>query len=339
MGFPPVAATSVGSFPRPGWLAQRVGGAAEFVPEGSALDEAKDDATRLVIREQEAVGLDLVTDGEQRRTSFINHVIASLDGIDMVHRQEKVIRRKGVPRPVPTIAGKVRRRQDVVVADLRFAKAHAANPVKIAVPGPMTVVDSTFDETYGDEPSLAMDIAAALNEELLALQAAGADALQIDEPAMTRWPEKVADHGAAALDRCLEGITVPTFVHLCYGYQGGQDAPYDQYAVFPYPPLLEMLMGTRIGGFSVEFERSRYDPAILAACEGRNIMFGCVDPSGPEAPSLEHVVERVRQALKYVPAERLLLSPDCGLMTVSRELAHAKVSVLAQAAAQVRSGL
>src|SRR5439155_4728817 len=175
-----------------------------------------------------------------------------------------------------------------------------------------------------------------LNAELLDLQAAGCDVLQIDEPAMTRYHEKVADYGGAALDRCLEGITVPTIVHLCYGYPG-TGIPQHEYT---YPNLLATLMKTRIGGFSVEFARSGYDPAILAACEGRLVMFGCVDPGGESPPEpIEVVVNRIRAALRYVDPSRLLVAPDCGLMTLSREQARQKAMLLVAAAAAVRSSL
>jgi 5-methyltetrahydropteroyltriglutamate--homocysteine methyltransferase len=199
----------------------------------------------------------------------------------------------------------------------------------------MTVIDTTVDEAYGDESRLAMDIAEALNVELLELQAAGADYLQIDEPAMTRYHEKVKEYGARALDRCLEGIKVPTFVHLCYGYPG-TGVPQHH---FEYPELFETLLETRIGGFSVEFARSGYPVEILAGCGDRLVMFGCVDPGDSPAEPLGAVTERVRDALRYVEPERLLLAPDCGLMTITRDLARQKASLLAEAAREVHEGL
>jgi 5-methyltetrahydropteroyltriglutamate--homocysteine methyltransferase len=218
------------------------------------------------------------------------------------------------------------------VDDVRFAKAHTTRPVKLAVPGPMTVIDSTFDETYGDEPALARDVAAALNAELREMQAAGCDVLQIDEPAMTRYHAKLAAYGAEALDRCLEGITVPTIVHLCYGYPGfgGQQHEYT------YPDVLRMLLETRIGGFSVEFARSGYDPAVLQPCRDRIVMFGCVDPGDVPPEPLDVVVGRVRAALAHLDPARVWLAPDCGLMTVPRELARAKARLLVTAADALR---
>lgn len=333
MQLPPIATTTIGSFPRPGWLAVTERSRANFRLEGPALKEAQDDATVLNIRNQEQIGLDLVTDGEQRRTGFIDHILAAFEGIDLKQMAiKKTYRRREQEHVVPRVVGKVRRRAPAILDDLRFAKAHTTKPIKMAVPGPMTVVDSTLDETYHDEKAMAMDVAAALNAELRDLQAAGCDVLQIDEPAMTRYHEKVFEYGARALDRCLEGIHVPTIVHLCYGYPGGAGQQHE----YQYPELLQELMKTKIGGFGVEFARSNYDPAVLANCKGRVIMFGCVDPGDSPVPPVANVVERVRTALKYIEAKNLWLAPDCGLMTIGRDLADAKANLLVAAAREVR---
>ncbi|HEY3303821.1 MAG TPA: 5-methyltetrahydropteroyltriglutamate--homocysteine methyltransferase [Candidatus Binatia bacterium] len=336
MQLPPIATTTVGSFPRPNWLSERDRSEVTFRLEGELLSEAQDDATIAILHEQERVGLDLLTDGEQRRPQFINHVLAAMDGFDLVNRRDKAIRRRtDVERQVPRVVGPVRRRAVAVVGDFLFAKAHTSRPVKMAVPGPMTVVDTTYDEFYGDEEKLAMDVAAALNEELLALQAAGCDVAQIDEPAMTRYHEKAAAYGVRALDRCLQGVTIPTIVHLCYGYPGAGKRQHE----YEYPELLELLMKSRVGGFSVEFARSGFDPAVLDICKDRLIVFGCVDPGDTPPEPLEKVVARVGAALDYIEPERLLLAPDCGLMTVSRELALEKARLLVQTASELRRSL
>ena len=336
MQLPPIATTTVGSFPRPNWLADQERSEVTFRLEGELLREAQDDATIAILHEQERVGLDLLTDGEQRRPHFIYHVLASMEGFDLVNRRPKAIRRRtDVERLVPRVIGPVRRRSPAVVEDLRFARAHTSWPVKMAVPGPMTVVDSTYDEFYGDEEALAIDIAAALNEELLALQAAGCDVAQIDEPAMTRYHEKAAAYGVRALDRCLEGVTIPTIVHLCYGYPGGGVRQHE----YEYPDLLALLMKSRIGGFSLEFARSNYDPALLGVCQDRLVVFGCVDPGDTPPEPREKVVARVHAALAHVEPSRLLLAPDCGLMTINRELALAKARLLVEAARELRQNL
>ncbi|HEY7061640.1 MAG TPA: 5-methyltetrahydropteroyltriglutamate--homocysteine methyltransferase [Chloroflexota bacterium] len=334
MQLPPAATTTVGSFSRPSWLGSLDTLNWSFRVAGEALREAQDDATIVVLHEQEQTGLDLVTDGEQRRPSFINYFLASLDGIDLDAQRKKVIRRR-TERDVPVVTGQVRRRAPSAVDDVRFAKAHTTRPLKMTVPGPMTIIDSTYDTAYGDEAALAMDLAAALNAEIRELQAAGCDAVQIDEPAMTRYHEKVAAYGAEALNRCLEGVTIPSLVHLCYGYPnvGGQQHEYT------YPELFRMLAETRIGGYSVEFARSDYDPAILQGCGDRLVMYGCVDPGDAPPEPLDVVVGRVRAALRYVAPERLLLAPDCGLMTISRELARAKTALLVETARVVRESI
>lgn len=334
MQLQPVAVTSVGSFPRPSWLGQTARSEVTFRLTGDALREAEDDATIVCLHEQEELGIDLVTDGEQRRSNFISHVTSGLEGIDFTDMRMKAIRRRpGSERPVARIAGKVSRRGPIVVDDLRFAKAHTGLPVKMTVPGPMTVIDSTYDDHYGDEPALSMDIAAALNQELLELQAAGADVLQIDEPAMTRYHEKVAEYGAKALDRCVQGVTVPTIVHLCYGYPGGGERQH----YYEYPELLAMLMETKIAGFSVEFARSGYDPSVVKHCGDRLVMFGCIDP-GDTRETRDTVITRVRGALQHIDPAKLMLAPDCGLMTIDRQHAREKVATLVGVARTVRAG-
>ena len=337
MQLPPVAATTVGSLPRPVWLGDTNRADMRFRLEGAARQEALDDATRLALDEQEALGIELVTDGEQRRANFINHVLESMDGFDFVHQREKHIRRNLTrSREVPRVVGPVRRRASATVEDLRFVKSHTVLPAKVAVPGPLTVVDTTYDEYYHDEAALAMDVAAAINAEILELQAAGCDIIQIDEPAMTRYHEKTAEFGARALNRCLEGVTVPTVVHLCYGYPRGGTQQHE----YTYPELLETLMDTNIGGFSMEFARSGYDPAILQGCGDRLVMYGCVDPSDARPlESQEEVVGRIRAALQHVRPEQLLIAPDCGLMTITREQARAKMERLVSAAREVRESL
>lgn len=333
MQFTPLMATSIGSLPRPTWLAATERSRATFRLEGEALRQAQDDATMLALREQEEIGLDILTDGEQRRESFVYHAAATWDGIDMVNQREKeTYRNRRSPRMVPRVVGKVKRRAPACVDEMRFAKTHTKCPIKVAVAGPMTVIDSTVNEAYADEAELAMDIGAAINAELLDLQAAGCDVLQLDEPAMTRYHDKVFAYGARALDRCLEGVRVPTFVHLCFGYPGGLALQHH----FAYPQLLAALLQTRISGFTVEFARSDFDPAALKACRERLIMFGCIDPGNTPAPPLEAVKARVRQALRYLDAQRLLLAPDCGLMTISRWLAREKLAVMVAAAKQLR---
>ena len=326
-----------GSLPRPKWLGQTKRSAITFTLSGEALEEGLDDAVIMALREQDEIGVDIVTDGELRRTSFIFHVAGVWEGINATDLAPKeIFRNRAATHLVPRVTGKIRRRgPSPAVADTIFAKRHTKKPVKMQVPGPMTVVDSSLNQAYEREADCAMDIAAALNTELRDLQAAGCDMIQIDEPAMTRYHDKTRDYGAAALDRCIEGITVPTIVHLCYGYPGGDARQYQ----YQYEGLLPTLMQTKIGGFTVEFGRSPFDPTVLKLCGDRIVFFGCVDPGDTPAEAPEAIAAKVRGALKVLDPHQLVLTPDCGLVTISRPLAHAKLATMAQAAQMLRKEL
>ena len=336
MPFEALTTTSVGSFPRPSWLAETKRNQVTFRQSGAALAEALDDATVVVLREQEELSLDLLTDGELRRTHFIFHIAGTWDGIDTETLATKAIyRNRAANRLVPRITGRIARRGPASVGDLLAAKSHTSRPLKMAVPGPMTVADSSLNEFYKDEEELAMDAAAAINGELRDLQEAGCAVLQIDEPAMTRYHDKVAAYGANALDRCLDGITVPTVVHLCYGYPGGGERQHH----YEYNDLLPHLMNTRIGGFTVEFGRSTFDPEVLRLCGDRIVMFGCVDPGDTPAPTVDAIERRVGEVLDVLDPRQVWLAPDCGLMTISRGLAHEKLRVMVEAARRLRARL
>jgi 5-methyltetrahydropteroyltriglutamate--homocysteine methyltransferase len=336
MAFGPLTTTSIGSFPRPTWLAHTKRNELTFRVPGDSLAEAMDDATILVLREQEELGLDILTDGEMRRSHFIFHIAGQWDGVDTERLVTKnVYRNRAAERLVPRITGRIVRRTPSSVGDLHFAKAHTKRALKMAVPGPMTVIDSTANEFYADETELALDIAAAINGELRDLQAAGCEVLQIDEPAMTRYHDKVRAYGAAALDRCLDGIDVPAIVHLCYGYPGGGSLQHQ----YQYSELLPLLMQTRIGGFTVEFGRSAFDPQVLRLCGDRIVMFGCIDPGDSPVPEVAAVERRIGQALDVLDHGKVWLAPDCGLMTIGRELAHGKLAVMVEAAKRLRARL
>jgi 5-methyltetrahydropteroyltriglutamate--homocysteine methyltransferase len=317
--FGPLSTTSVGSFPRPTWLAHTKRNQLTYRLAGAELKEAMDDAMALVIREQEQIGLDILTDGEMRRTTFVFHIAGRWDGVDIEHVVNKQIyRNREANRLVPRIVGKIVRNGPAAVDDVRTAKSHTGRPIKMAVPGPMTVIDSSANEFYQDEEELAFDVAAALNAELRELQAGGAAVLQIDEPAMTRYHDKVRAYGAKALDRCLDGITVPTIVHLCYGYPGGGSLQHQ----YKYEGVLPSLMQTRVSGFHVEFGRSTFDPDVLKICDDRIVMFGCIDPGDSPVPTVDAVERRIGEVLDVLDPAQLWLAPDCGLMTISRELAQ-----------------
>lgn len=335
-----------GSLPKPAWLAQP--GAHVIrgwsVPPEHVV-EAQDDAVRLAVADQEEAGLDIVTDGEQRRRHYIWGFVESLTGIDaqrLGKRRTRGARYTSELTSVARIVGDVRRPQPILVDGLRFVKAQTTNPVKVTLPGPMTIVDSLLDEHYGeDEPTLAKRFAEVLNAEARELQAAGADVIQFDEPCFNIYLEKVADWGLAMLERCIEGITATTAVHICYGYGipvtlawKSRNRDWGHYGI-----TLPLLAKSRINQVSVECAASGVDISVISALKGKDVMVGVIDVGTDQVESPELVASRIRKALPHVDPERLYPCTDCGLVPRSRAVARGKMRALVAGAAIVRKEL
>ena len=338
--------TITGSLPKPAWLADPTSQLrAPWVVPLERLAEAQDDAVRLALADQEAAGLDIVTDGEQRRRHYIWGVVEGLTGIDTQTMGKKITRGARYtdkPIEVARIVGDLTRPKPILVEALRFAKAHTRRPVKVTLPGPMTTVDTLLDEHYGeDEPTLAMRFAALLNAEARDLAAAGADVIQFDEPCFNIYVDKVADWGIAALERCLEGVATTTAVHICYGYGipnvltwKTQNRDWGHYGI-----TLPLLAKSRVDQVSVECAASGVDVSVLATLNGKDVMLGVIDVGTDEVESPETVAARIRKALPYVEQERLYPCTDCGLVPRPRSVARGKMRALAQGAALVREEL
>ncbi|HEY7060445.1 MAG TPA: methionine synthase [Chloroflexota bacterium] len=331
--------TLVGSLPRPEWLATPEQVRARWLLEGPVLRVGQDDGVLLAIKLQEDVGLDIVTDGEQRRRHYIESFCARLDGFDYRQLVDKPTRGDRYVQKVPTVARPVERTQPILVDGLRFLKAHTTRPVKVTIPGPMTVADTAHDVYYGDERAFVAAIADAINAEARDLAAAGADVVQIDEPAFNIYLDKVEAWGVELLDRCLDGVSARTGVHVCYGYGSAavlawkqQNQDWSQYC-----RLLPLLRQSRVQQLSLEFAASRVDPAVLAEAGDKDILYGCVDvgPAAPDPPAV--IADRIRAALRYVPPERLYPCTDCGMAPIPRAAARAKLEALVAAAGQVRA--
>jgi 5-methyltetrahydropteroyltriglutamate--homocysteine methyltransferase len=331
--------TIVGSLPRPPWLATPESVRPRWLLEGPLLREGQDDAVLLAIQLQEEVGLDVLTDGEQRRRHYIDEFARALGGFDFSQLVEQPTRGGRYTAAVATVASPVERTAPILLDGLRFLKAHTSRPVKVTIPGPMTIADTAHDAYYGDERIFAFALAAAINAEARALAAAGADVIQIDEPTFNIYLDKVAAWGVEALDRCLDGVAAATAVHVCYGYGTAavlawkqQNTDWDQYR-----RLLPLLRASRVQQVSLEFAASGVDPAVLEEVGDKTVLYGCVDVSlaPPEPPAV--IAGRIRAALRYVPPERLLPSTDCGMAPLPRALARAKLEALVAAARQVRA--
>ena len=342
MHLPPLPTTVVGSLPQPGWLIDSEHLAHQFPPRVRArelwrpapelLEEAQDDATTLVVRAQEAAGLDLVGDGEQRRESYSNHFATALDGVD-VDTPGTVLNRSGKAIPVPRVTGEIARRGPIQARDVRFLRAATDRPVKITLPGPFTMAQQAQDEHYGDDRALALAYADVVREEIADLFAAGADVVQIDEPWLQARPEVARRYGAEAVTRAVEGAPGPVHLHLCFGYAAMVAERPEGYSFLPE------LADTPVDTVSVETAQSHLDPAQLRPLRGKGIALGVLDLSTPEVETPEVVAGRVRRALDDVDVDRLVLSSDCGLKYLPRASAEGKMRSLALAAQVLRAEL
>jgi 5-methyltetrahydropteroyltriglutamate--homocysteine methyltransferase len=302
------------------------------IPE-AYLRQAQDDATLLAVRDQERAGVDVVTDGEIRRESYSNHFATALAGIDL-DRPGVALGRSGGENVVPRVVGPIRRTRPVEVRDVEFLRANTRLPIRITVPGPFTMAQQAQDDFYGDEAELALAFAAAVNEEARELAAAGADVVQIDEPYLQARPEQARAYALAAIDAALDGVAATTALHTCFGYGHiVRDKP-DGY------PFLEELNGCAADQISLETAQPDLDPAFLAALDAKTVVLGVLDLSDDAAPeTAEEVAARIQRALEHVPAERLVVAPDCGMKYLPREVAFAKLQAMVDGAALARNNL
>jgi 5-methyltetrahydropteroyltriglutamate--homocysteine methyltransferase len=332
--------TVVGSYPQPDWLLNREM-LSKIVPRTRMqelwripeefLEQAQDDATVLAIRDMERAGIDIITDGEIRRESYSNRFATALEGLDTANPGQ-VKTRSGSMTPVPRVVGRIRRGGAVELRDMQFLRANTARPAKITLPGPFTMGQQAKNEYYKDDEEMAMDFAAAVNEEALDLQRAGADIIQFDEPWLRNDPEAAKRYAVKAINRALQGITVPTVVHLCFGYAAvvpGASKP----TGYSFLPGLSDTIAQQI---SIEAAQPKLDLGVLKDLAGKKIMLGVLDLGDNNIETAETVAQRIRAGLKYVKAENLIPAPDCGMKYLSREVAFGKLKALADGAAMVR---
>lgn len=334
--------TLVGSYPQPEWLIDRDrlqkrppprARARELwrVPE-AFLAEAQDDAVVLAIREMERAGLDVITDGEVRRESYSNQFANALSGIDL-DNPGTFVERSGVENAAPRVVGPIRRVAPVAVRDVEFLRVSTDREIKVTLPGPFTLSQQTQDEYYHDQRALALDFAVAVNEEALALFAAGADVVQLDEPYLQARPENARAYGVEAINRALAGVRGMTALHMCFGYG---------YFIKDKPAgysFLEELNEASVDQLSIEAAQPELDLSVLRAIAGKTIVLGVVDNSTLEIERPETVAGRIRRALAFVPPERLMPAPDCGMKYLPRPVAFAKLQALVDGTELVRRTL
>ncbi len=286
----------------------------------------------LAIREQEVAGLDIISDGEQRRESYSNRFAIALDGID-VEKPGITINRNGKPIPVPRVAGPIRRTRPVELRDLKVLRANTGRRIKATVPGPFTMSKQAQDDYYNDEEAVALAYADAVNAEVKDLFAAGADVVQIDEPWMQQHPDKARQYGLKALDRALDGVKGTVAVHLCFGYAA---VVRDKPSGYSFLPELESCKAQQI---SIEAAQPKLDLAVLRELPSKTIILGVIDLSDMAIEQPELVAARIRNAFAYVEPQRIVVAPDCGMKYLPRAVAFGKMKAMAEGAALVRREL
>ena len=334
--------TVVGSYPQPDWLIDRERLGARLPPRVRArelwrvsepfLEEAQNDATRLAVQDMERAGVDVVTDGEMRRESYSNRFATALDGVDL-DNPGVALDRTGHENPVPKIVGPVRRARPVEVGDVEFLRAITDRRVKITVPGPFTMSQQAQNNHYGDDRSLALAYADAVNAELRDLKAAGADVVQIDEPYLQARPEPAREYALEAINRALDGIEGDTVLHTCFGY-----AHIVKKRLTGYPFLGE-LNDCAATHLSLEAAQPGLDPEVLRDVPDKVIILGVLDLGSTEVETPELVADRIRHALEVVAPERLVIAPDCGMKYLPRERAVRKLEAMVAGARIVREAL
>jgi 5-methyltetrahydropteroyltriglutamate--homocysteine methyltransferase len=334
--------TIAGSLPKPSWLATPRTLWAPWSLAGAALAEGKRDAVLAALKEQEAAGIDVVTDGEQSRQHFVHGFLEGIEGVDFARRVTIGIRADRYKAEVPTVTGPLRRKGSIHGAEVGFARAHTTKPLKFTIPGPMTIVDTLADEHYRDRRRLALEFARVINEEARELEALGLDVLQLDEPAFNVYMDDVAAWGIEALHRATEGLRCRTAVHICYGY--GIQANLDWKATLggewrQYERTFPLLAASRIDQVSLECANSRVPLALLALLSGKDVLVGAVDVATDAVETPEQVAALIRRALAFVPPERLYPCTNCGMVPLAREVARGKLRALAAGAAIVRREL
>nr|ART39645.1 J213 [uncultured bacterium] len=336
--------TIAGSLPKPTWLAVPNVLYGAWRIDDATRAEAQDDAVRLALAMQSDAGIDIVTDGEQRRQHYIWGFLHGLTGFDFEHMGSRVSRGgRYVPQtPAPRIVGEVTRPASVMVEAVRFARANTDRPLKVTLPGPMTICDSTLDEHYREgEEALAMHFASLLNSEARELAAAGADVIQFDEPCFNIYIDKVGAWGIRALEKAAEDVPAKRGVHICYGYGTesvlawkSQNTDWSHYNV-----TLPLLAKSSIDQVSVECAASGVDPSVLRALEGKDVLAGVIDVGTEDIEMPDIVASRIRRLLDHVPAERLQPCTDCGMVPRSRAAASGKLRALVVGTALVRAEL
>ena len=330
--------STAGSLPKPAWLAEPETLWSPWKLQGAELTDGKQDALRVALQEQQQAGVDIVSDGEQTRQHFVTTFIEHLNGVDFENRKTVTIRNR-YEASVPSVIGPVSRSKPVFVEDAKFLRSQTKQPIKWALPGPMTMIDTLYDAHYQSREQLAWEFAKILNQEAKELEAAGVDIIQFDEPAFNVFFDDVNDWGIKCLERAIEGLKCETAVHICYGYGIKANTDWKQTLGNEwrqYEEVFPKLQKSNIDIISLECHNSRVPIELLALIRGKKVMVGAIDVASNEIETPDEVAHTLREALKYVDADKLYPCTNCGMAPLPRNIASAKLSALSKGAEIVR---
>lgn len=331
--------STAGSLPKPSWLAEPEQLWSPWKLTDSTLVQGKQDALLVSLQQQLAAGIDIVSDGEQTRQHFVTTFIEHLDGVDFANRTTVKIRNR-YEASVPTVVGAVSRPQSVFAKDAKFLRQHTDKPIKWALPGPMTMIDTLSDQYYRSREKLAWEFATLLNQEAKELEAAGVDIIQFDEPAFNVFFDEVNDWGIAALERAIEGLKCDTAVHICYGYGIKANTDWKQTLGSEwrqYEAIFPKLQQSAIDMVSLECQNSRVPMELIELIRGKKVMVGAIDVATHQIETPEQVAATLHKALQFVDAKNLYPCTNCGMAPLPRHVAQGKLSALAQGAKLVRN--
>jgi 5-methyltetrahydropteroyltriglutamate--homocysteine methyltransferase len=341
-----VLTTTIGAYPKPDsvaietWFGARTrrpseGYDAALEVMGEEAEGLLDQAVREVVREQVEAGVDIPTDGEVRRDNYVHYHCRHLSGIDFERLTETAARGGAWRTALPTIVGAIAPKEHFLPRDWHVAQGATARPVKISIPGPLTMADTLADEHYGNRAALGAALAEALNFEVLALAEAGCRHIQIDEPVFARFPGEAIAYGVDHLERCFHGVpaAVSRSVHICCGYPEHLDqADYLKAPPENYFRLAEALDRAALDAVSIEDAHRPNDLALLERFATTTVILGVVAIAASRVETVEEIAERLRAALSHIDGPRLMAAPDCGLAMLPRDLARQKLANLCTAA-------
>ena len=349
----PIKTTCIGAYPKPVYVKLPDWFTIEDGPDSAdptktwakAMQALGPDADRIIERgvaevlaDQIEAGIDIPTDGEVPRENYIHYHCRHLNGFNFTDLTSKELRNGAYSANLPTIDGPISTRELFLCADWQRAQKHSDRPVKITMPGPMTITDTNADSYYGDPAKLGADLADALNREVLALAEAGCMHIQIDEPLFARKPGAALEYGFENLERAFAGCpkSVTRTVHMCCGYPNALDNPdypkADQHAYFEIADAIEQ---SSIDAVSLEDAHRHNDLSLLEKFHNTSVIFGVVAVAKSRVESTEEIRERLLAALNHIDADRLIAAPDCGLGLLGRDLSRLKLKNMVQAAASI----